>query len=63
MAAAGHSSRTGHFRRWVKRLLSDGLLEMTAPDKPRSPTQKYRLTDRGWAAIGHDADSHEEFDD
>ena len=63
MAAAGHSSRTGHFRRRVKRLLSDGLLEKTVPDMPRSPTQKYRLTDKGWAAIGHDADSHEGFDD
>ena len=51
LAAAGHSSRTGHFRRWLNRLLADGLLEMTAPDKPRSPAQKYRLTAKGRAAI------------
>ena len=55
-AAAGYSSRTGHFRRWLDRLLHEGLLEMTVPDKPRSPAQKYRLTDRGWAAVesGHE---------
>ena len=51
LAAAGHSSRTGHFRRWLNRLLREGLLEMTVPDKPRSPAQKYRLTDKGRAAI------------
>ena len=50
LAAAGHSSRTGHFRRWFHRLLRDGLLEMTVPGKPRSPAQKYRLTDKGRAA-------------
>ena len=50
-AAAGHSSRTGHFKRWLNRLLRGGLLEMTVPDKPRSPAQKYRLTDKGRAAL------------
>ena len=50
MAAAGHSSRTGHFRRWLHRLLCDGLLEMTVPGRPRSPAQKYRLTGKGRAA-------------
>ena len=51
LTAAGHSNRTGHFRRWLDRLLREGLLEMTVPDKPRSPVQKYRLTDTGRAAI------------
>jgi len=27
--------------------LLEGLIEMTQPDSPRSPTQKYRLTDLG----------------
>ena len=27
--------------------LAAGLIEMTAPDSPRSPTQKYRLTEKG----------------
>ena len=44
MAAAGHVSRTGQFRRNIQRLLDDGLLELTVPGKPRSPAQKYRLT-------------------
>ena len=51
MAAAGHSSRTGQFRRWLNRLLREGLLEMTVPGKPRSPAQKYRLTEKGRAAL------------
>ena len=51
LGAAGYSSRTGHFRRWFNRLLREGLLEMTVPDKPRSPIQKYRLTEKGRAAI------------
>ena len=31
---------------------------MTVPDKPRSPAQKYRLTDRGWAAVEHGHERH-----
>jgi ATP-dependent DNA helicase RecG len=30
---------------------SSGLVEMTQPDSPKSPTQKYRLTDKGKAAL------------
>ena len=48
---AGYAGRTRSFELWLNRLLSEGLLEMTVPDKPRSPVQKYRLTDRGRAAI------------
>ena len=40
------------FKRNVKPLLTDGLIEMTVPDKPSSKLQKYRLTDKGKAAIG-----------
>ena len=60
MAAAGHVSRTGQFRRWLHRLLRDGLLEMTVPDKPRSPIQKYRLTEEGRVALRRTAEGHEE---
>ena len=59
-AAAGHSSRTGHFKRWLNRLLHGGLLEMTVPDKPRSPAQRYRLTEKGQAALECAAGGHEE---
>ena len=61
-AAAGHPSRTGHFKRWLNRLLRGGLLEMTVPDKPRSPAQRYRLTEKGQAALGCAAEGHEERD-
>lgn len=47
LAAGGYAHRTGHFRRWIKRLQREGLLEMTVPDKPRSPAQRYRLTEKG----------------
>ena len=51
MAAAGHVRRTGQFRRYLQRLLHDGLLELTVPGKPRSPAQKYRLTEEGRVAL------------
>ena len=60
MAAAGYSSRSGHFRRWLDRLLRNELLEMTVPGKPRSPMQKYRLTDKGWAILRRAAEGHED---
>ena len=60
-AAAGHSGRTGHFKRWLNHLLAGGFLEMTVPGKPRSPVQKYRLTDKGRAALGRAAEGHEGF--
>ncbi len=48
---AGYSARTGSFEQRLRRLLADELLERTVPDKPRSPLQKYRLTDKGRTAI------------
>ena len=50
-AAAAYSTRTRSFEQRLKRLLADELLEMTVPDKPRSPLQKYRLTDKGRAVV------------
>ncbi|MCY3787833.1 MAG: transcriptional regulator [Gemmatimonadetes bacterium] len=50
-AAASYSGRTKNFRMWLERLLQEELLEMTVPDKPRSPLQRYRLTDKGRAAL------------
>ena len=59
-AAAGYAGRTRSFELRLNGLLRDGLLEMTVPDKPRSPIQQYRLTDEGRAALGRAAEGHEE---
>ena len=49
MDAVGVASR-GHFRENVIQVaMADGYLEMTQPDAPRSPTQRYRLTAKGRA--------------
>ncbi len=47
LQAAGYRSRTGNFKKALAWLLSEGLLEMTLPDKPRSRSQRYRLTAKG----------------
>ena len=32
---------------YLQSSLSGGLIEMTQPHSPKSPTQKYRLTEKG----------------
>jgi ATP-dependent DNA helicase RecG len=44
-------TKTGAFKRAIKELLDDGLIEYTLPDKPNSRLQKYRLTTKGHAAF------------
>ena len=56
-AAAGYSGRTRSFEKRLARLLGDGFLAMTDPGKPRSPRQRYRLTDKGRTALGSDGGS------
>jgi predicted HTH transcriptional regulator len=51
MKIAGRSNRTKFRKSIISPLLSAGLLEMTEPDSPKSPTQKYRITREGWEAI------------
>lgn len=42
-----------HFREAYQQVaVSQGLIEMTLPDKPRSRLQKYRLTERGRRLLG-----------
>lgn len=49
--AAGYAGRTRSFERDLNRLLSEELLEMTIPDRPRSPAQRYGVTAKGRTAI------------
>ena len=41
------SDRTKLKKKIINPLMEKGLLEMTEPDSPKSPTQKYRTTDKG----------------
>jgi ATP-dependent DNA helicase RecG len=43
----GYKSRTGNFKKALSRLLSQALIEMTNPQKPRDKNQHYRITRRG----------------
>lgn len=41
------SDRTKFKKKIINPLIEEGLLEMTEPDRPKSPTQKYRTTEKG----------------
>lgn len=47
MQPSGRTDRTKFRDQVVRSLLEAGLLEMTIPDKPRSPQQRYRTTAKG----------------
>ncbi len=51
MKIAGRADRTKFRNQVLHPLLSEGLLEMTIPDKPNSRLQKYRLTEKGKALL------------
>lgn len=51
LSVAGYSRRAGSFTKRLGQLLQRGLLERTVPNKPRSPEQRYRLTEKGTAAL------------
>jgi ATP-dependent DNA helicase RecG len=51
MTPFGRTNRTKFRDQVLAPLLKAGLLEMTIPDKPRSPKQQYRTTDAGRAAL------------
>ena len=47
MESLGLSHRPTFRKNYLHPALEDGLIEMTMPESPRSPTQKYVLTDKG----------------
>ena len=47
MKALGLSHRATFRKNYLKPALEEGLIELTQPNAPRSPTQRYRLTDKG----------------
>ena len=49
--ALGLKSRTGSIKRTLKELLSNEMIEYTIPEKPKSRSQKYRLTRKGRSFI------------
>jgi len=52
MAVLGMFNDSKNAKRQIDPLLAAGLLAMTEPDSPRSPTQRYWTTDAGltWLA-------------
>ena len=50
-SALGLSDRKSFRERYLKPALNDGLIEMTIPEKPNSPLQKYYRTKKGDAAV------------
>ncbi len=44
MAALGFGSRDKFLKNYLSPALKSGLIEMTQPDSPKSPKQKYRRT-------------------
>ena len=43
--------RRNFLEKYLSPAMEAGLVEMTQPDSPRSPTQKYRLTEVGIKAL------------
>ncbi|EFK08780.1 divergent AAA domain protein [delta proteobacterium NaphS2] len=47
MTALSLKDRVNFGRNYLEPALSQGFIEMTQPESPQSPTQKYRLTEKG----------------
>ena len=51
MQRVGISSRPTFVYDYLQPAIQVSLVEMTQPDSPKSPTQKYRLTSKGRAFL------------
>lgn len=47
MQALGQTNRTRFKKNYLNPLIEAGLVKMTQPDSPKSPTQRYVLTEEG----------------
>jgi predicted HTH transcriptional regulator len=47
MQAVALKDRVNFSKNYLEPAIRGNMVEMTQPDSPKSPTQKYRLTDRG----------------
>jgi DNA-binding HxlR family transcriptional regulator len=56
MQALGLSHRPTFRNNYLNPAMEDEWIERTQPDSPRSPTQRYRLTDKGHRWLQHHAD-------
>jgi hypothetical protein len=51
LRAAGLADDYRTYQRHILPLVEAGLLARTIPDKPRARTQRYRITEQGWAVL------------
>ena len=51
-AILGYTNATKFKNSYIVPLMEQGLVVMSQPDKPNSPTQKYYLTEKGKQVIG-----------
>ena len=55
--AADYTFRTSNFRKRIDNLLGQRFLERTLPDRPHSPRQKYRLTNKERTVLSMEEDT------
>ena len=53
-SSLGQKTISGQLNKVIRRLVADGSIDYTIPQKPRSRLQKYRLTDKGRVAKEND---------
>jgi len=58
LKALSYDTRPNSYRLALKHLLALNLLEMTIPDKPRSPIQSYRITEIGFITLANRERQH-----